>query len=45
VPDELLRVRVKRNRFDFTRDGERITGLVVKTPYMTLEAARREEVR
>lgn len=42
LDDDLVGFRIKRSRMDFVREGNTIAQLVLKTPYMTLEAPRRE---
>jgi CubicO group peptidase (beta-lactamase class C family) len=39
--DDVVGFRMDRVRLDFVREGDRITGIVIKTPSMTLEAERR----
>jgi CubicO group peptidase (beta-lactamase class C family) len=40
--DDIMGFMLKRNRFDFVRENDRIARLLLKTPFMTLEAPRRE---
>jgi CubicO group peptidase (beta-lactamase class C family) len=41
LDDELVGFRLKRSRFDFVREGQVFTRLVLKTTDMTIEAIRR----
>jgi hypothetical protein len=43
--EDLVTFRTKRERYEFARDAEGISRLVLKTPYMTLEASRRASAR
>jgi CubicO group peptidase (beta-lactamase class C family) len=41
LTDEWVGFRLKRNRFDFVREKEAITRMVLKTPNLTLEARKK----
>ena len=41
VQDELVSFRAKRSRFEFVHGGESAVRLVLKTPFMTLDAPRK----
>jgi hypothetical protein len=41
VQDELVSFRAKRSRFEFVHGGETAVRLVLKTPFMTLDASRK----
>ena len=41
LTDDVVGFRVDRNRLDFTRDGDAVTGIVIKGPGMTLNAPRK----
>jgi hypothetical protein len=41
LADDLVGFRLKRTRLDFVREGGLVTGMVIKMPFMTLEAPRK----